>query len=197
MNGGPGMSMDLLKLPPDLQARVKAELRPGEVVTWASQPLPARYAAKAGWSWLFFVPWTAFAIFWICGAADFQVPTFTRGRDFFALWGLPFVAIGVAGLSSPLWLRRAAEKVVYVVTSQRAFSIEGWRTLTVRSYLPAQLASMTRRERADGSGDLVLALEPYSGNRGMVNTRERGFLGLAEVKPVARLLEDLAQRQKT
>jgi hypothetical protein len=190
------MSAGLLNLPAELQARVKAELKPGEVVTWAGQPLPARYAAKAGWNWLFFVPWTAFAVFWIGAAAGFQLPTFTRPQDFFALWGLPFVAIGVAGLGSPLWLRRAAAKVVYVVTSQRAFSIEGWRTLTVRSYLPAQLGSLTRRERADGSGDLILALEPYTGNRGRTSMRERGFFGLAEVKLVARLLEDLAARQR-
>ncbi len=190
------MNMGLLKLPADLQARVKAELKPGEVVAWAGQPLPGRYAAKAGWGTLFFVPWTAFAIFWICGAEQFRFPTFTQGKDFFGLFGLPFVAIGLAGLGMPLWLRRAAAKVVYVVTNQRAFSIEGQRTLTVRSYLPAQLGTMTRREHADGSGDLVLALEPYSGNRGRTNTRERGFIGVAEVKLVGRLLEDLVLRQK-
>ena len=189
------MGTELLQLPPELQARVKAELKPGEVVNWAGQPLPHRYAAKAGWSWLFFIPWTAFAIFWICGAARFQVPSFTHPQDFFALWGVPFVAIGVIGLSSPLWLRWSAARVVYVVTNQRALSIEGWRTLTVHSYVPAQLSTMTRRERGDGSGDLILALEPYSGRRGAINTRERGFFGVAGVKQVGRLLEDLALRQ--
>lgn len=190
------MSAGLLKLAPELQARVKAELKPGEVVNWAGQPLPRRYAAKAGWSWLFFIPWTAFAIFWIGGAARFRVPSFTEPQDFFALWGLPFVAIGVAGLTSPLWLRLAAARVVYVVTNQRAFSIEGRRSLIVRNYLPAQLGTMTRRERGDGSGDLILALEPYAGNRGLTNTRERGFFGVAEVRLVGRLLEDLALRRR-
>lgn len=188
------MSMGLLNLPAELQARVKGELKPGEVVVWAGQPLPGRYAARGGCLWLFFVPWTAFAVFWICGAAQFRLPTFTSAMDFFPLFGLPFVAIGVVGLSSPLWMRRVARKVVYVITNQRAFSIEGWRTLTVRSYLPAQLASITRRERADGSGDLILAIESYAGTRGATNTRERGFFGLAEVKLVARLLEDLGSR---
>jgi hypothetical protein len=187
--------MDLLQLLPELQARVKAELRPGEVVVWAGQPVPRRYAAGARWSWLFFIPWTAFAIFWICGAAQFRVPTFTEPEDFFALWGLPFVAIGIGGLSSPLWLRWLAARVVYVVTNQRAFSVEGWRSLTVRTYLPAQLATMTRRERSDGSGDLILGLESYAGRRGAINTRERGFIGVAEVKRVGRLLEDLALRR--
>lgn len=40
-------------------------------------------------------------------------------------------------------------------------------------------------------------LERYSGNPGMTNRRERGFFGVAEVKLVGRLLEDLALRQKT
>jgi len=190
------MGMGLLDLPAELQARVKSELKPGEVVTWAGQPLPRRYAARGGCLWLFFIPWTAFAVFWVCGAARFRLPTFTSPADFFPLFGLPFVAIGVAGLSSPLWLRWAAKKVVYVVTNQRAFSIEGMRTVTVRSYLPSQIANVTRRERPDGSGDLVLAVESYAGNRGATNTRERGFFGLAEVRRVARLLEDLAARQR-
>jgi hypothetical protein len=188
------MGTELLKLPPELQARVKAELKPGEVVSWAGQPLPALYAAGAGWSWLFFIPWTAFAVFWTLSAARFQLPSFSGPEDLFPLWGLPFVVIGIAGLGSPLWLRRAAANVVYVVTSQRAFSIEGRRTLTVRSYLLPQLSAMSRRERADGSGDLILGVETYPA-KGGTRTRERGFIGVAEVKRVGQLLEDLVLRQ--
>jgi hypothetical protein len=191
------MGADLYKLPPELQKRAQAELKPGEIVSWAGQPVPGRYARGTGYAWLFFIPWTGFALFWIAGAAGFKVPDFSSGRDFFPLFGVPFVLVGISGLSSPLWMRRRAASVVYVVTNQRAFSIEGRRTLTVRSYLPAQLAAITRREYPDGTGDLVLQAQIETLRRGGGTTREYGFIGVTDVKTVGRLLEDLGARRKS
>ena len=63
-------------LPPQLQQRLMAELRPGEMIAWAGQPRPGRFMMKGFALWLFFVPWTAFALYWMGGAAGFRIPDF-------------------------------------------------------------------------------------------------------------------------
>lgn len=182
------MAIGFLKLPERLQGRVKAELKPEETVAWAGQPLPDRYArAKAGLIWLFFIPWTASAIFWLHGASSqlnaSDADQLQRVLSIFP--GFVFVAIGLVGLTSPLWLRREALHVVYVVTDRRAFSIEGRWRIRVRSFLPKQLYLMRPRPHADGTGNLIL---------GFGRRVTFGFFGLPDVWLVQRLLEDLRAR---
>src|SRR6202035_2197504 len=71
--------------------------------------------------------------------------------------GLPFVAVGILLMVSPVWLRRRARQTIYAPTDPRAIGWERawWGTVTVRHYSAAGLGRMSRSERADGSGDLV------------------------------------------
>jgi hypothetical protein len=65
------MTIELQKLPKHLQDRVQRELSLGEIVIWCGQPNPAKFM-RAGFAlWLFFMPWTASALFWIAGASNF------------------------------------------------------------------------------------------------------------------------------
>lgn len=176
------MSLDLMKMPPELQQRVTRELQPGEVVRWAGQPDPAHIMRQGFLLWFFFIPWTAFSLFWMAGAAGFRVPDFSSPTVLFPLFGLPFLLIGLGGLVSPWWLRRTARHTVYVVSNQRAFSLAGWRTVTMTSWLPEQLTQITRSERADGSGDLVFDIEVRQGHRGSSVQHKRGFMALPDVR---------------
>ena len=190
------MNAALLKLPKYLQARIQLELKPGEAVIWAGQPNPAKYMRQGFWLWLFFIPWTAFALFWMAGAAGFKFPDFSRGQDLFPLFGIPFVLIGLGGLSSPYWLRRKAANIIYVITDQRALTLEGSRSYTARTYYPDQLRNITRKEHPDGSGDLVLETARYKDSDGDAGKRENGFFAIAQVRRVEQLLEQLASVQK-
>jgi len=178
-------------LPPQLQQRLMAELRPGEMIAWAGQPRPGRFMMKGFALWLFFVPWTAFALYWMGGAAGFRMPDFRNGWDLFPLFGLPFVLIGLGGLSSPFWLRRKARSMIYAITNERAIAIEGSRSITVVSYGPEDIVSFERTEHQDGSGDLILVSENYKDSDGDRQTRKRGFLAIDNVRKVARLIEVL------
>ena len=109
------MNAALLKLPKHLQTRIQSELKPGEAVVWAEQPHARKYMRQGFWWWLFFIPWTAFALFWMAGAAGFQFPDFSHGQGLFALFGVPFVLIGLGGLGLPYWLHRNAVNIVYVI----------------------------------------------------------------------------------
>lgn len=169
------------------------ELQPGEVVTWVGQPDPRRMMLQGFALWLFFIPWTAFALFWMAGASGFRVPEFNEPFDLFPLFGLPFLLIGIGGLSAPFWLKSKARQMIYVVSNKRAFSLTGRRSVTVESWRPEQLASITRTERLDGSGDLVFATETWRDSDGDRRTRQKGFMAIPDV----RLVEGHLQRLVT
>ena len=183
----------LSSLPLELQQRLRAELKPGETITWAGQPDPERYMKSGFKLWFFFIPWTAFALFWMAGASGFRLPRFDDGFSFFPLFGLPFLLIGIGGLSSPLWLRRRAHSIVYAITDQRALTIEGAKSITVKSFPAAELGSVERVQHPDGSGDLILHCEQYRDSDGDKRTRQSGFFAISDVRSVERLVQALGR----
>ena len=106
-------------IPPELEEKVERELESGERIAWMEQPIPRYFTAMSTGAFLFAIPWTAFALFWICGASGFKLPDFSKGGfSFFPLFGVPFVLIGLGMLSSPWWAHRKALKTVYVITDR-------------------------------------------------------------------------------
>lgn len=180
-------------LPPQLQPKVQAELKVGETLVWLGQPNPNRLMLGGFALWIFFIPWTAFSLFWMAGAAGFRMPTFDHAFSFFPLFGLPFLFIGLGGLSTPFWLHYKARGTVYVLTTQRALILEGGRSVTVRSYPLSQLKQLERTERPDGSGDLIFKNEIYRDSDGDRQTRKHGFFAVPNVRQVERQLESLTQ----
>lgn len=183
-------------IPQHLQQRLRAELKPGESIAWTGQPNPDRYMKSGFKSWFFFIPWTAFSLFWIAGASGFQIPKFDSAWSLFPLFGLPFLFIGLGGLSAPLWLRRKAHSTIYAITNHRAISIEGTKSITVKSYLLADIADIERTEHQDGTGDLVLRNESYRDSDGDQQTRQHGFFAVDNVRRVENIIENLARRNK-
>jgi len=183
------------QLPPELAALVGAELEAGERIAWVGQPDPRRFAWASVFAVLFAIPWTAFAIFWMCGAAGFKMPTFQHGWDLFPLFGLPFVLVGFGMLSTPYWLRRKAQRTVYVITDRRAVILDGgwWRSITVRSFSPDRLKDLRRVQRPDGSGDLLFERTWRTDSEGSRQFTDHGFLGVRDVKMVERLIKQLTQ----
>ncbi len=101
--------LDPYSLPDALQSLLRDEIPQGERVKWVGRPQPS-----SGFLWitlplvLFALFDVGFALFWMAGAAgvfDGVGPMRTE-RLIFAPFGIPFLLIGVAMLTSPLWLRR-------------------------------------------------------------------------------------------
>jgi hypothetical protein len=182
-------------IPRDLDDKVKRELDSGERVLWIEQPIPRYFTAMSTGAFLFAIPWTAFAIFWICGASGFKLPDFSKGGfSFFPLFGLPFVLIGIGMLSAPLWAYRKAFKTVYVITDRRAITFEaGWKT-TIRSYHPDRLQNIHRLEKRDGTGDVVLGQRLWSSSEGGQQSMDLGFLNIRDPKTVEAMLKKLAEQ---
>jgi hypothetical protein len=188
-------------LPEDLDQRIHSELQANERLVWAGQPRPGRFMRSTIPLVLFGIPWTAFAIFWIAAASGIMFGGFGGGPDGFGglfacfpLFGIPFVLVGVGMLTSPFWMYRRAQRTCYALTDQRAIVwAAGWfGGIEVRSFNPAALGRMTRRDHADGSGDLifeeVVSMTRNSDGYMQSYRTERGFLGIENVREVENLV---------
>ena len=183
-------------LPTHLEQMVEQELDPNETVQWAAQPRPRRFMAAGLFLSVFGIMFAGFALFWILTAMDFGGDGFGAVDTCFPLFGIPFLLVGIAMIFSPIWFRKNALNTVYVITDKRAILFEKRWNMNIRSFGPEKLDDIERRQRADGSGDLILARElrwstggqhRHSGYR----SYEIGFFGIENAKEVEQMLRSL------
>ena len=149
--------VDVAQLPSDVRETVLRELGPDEQLRWFGQPRPLAFILGSLPAFLFAIPWTGFALFWTYGAAGFKIPDFSNPDPtmLFPLFGLPFILIGGAMLSSPLWSVRRASRTAYLITNKRAVIISGGTRRTVHSIAPDRFGEIVRREGRSGRGDIL------------------------------------------
>ena len=187
--------MDLIQsIPQELVDKVHRELESLERIQWIEQPIAKYFTPVSTGSFLFAIPWTAFAIFWICGASGFKIPDFSNGGfSFFPLFGLPFVLIGLGMLASPLWAYRKTFKTVYVIADRRAIIFDAGWTTTIRSYSPDRLQNVYRKEKRDGTGDVIIQQDVWQSSEGGPQTQNLGFMNIRDPKAVEIMLKKLAE----
>ena len=130
----------------------------------------------------------------MCGASGFKIADFKEGFDLFPLFGIPFVLIGLGMLSSPLWAYRKALQTVYVITDRRAITFDGGWSTTIRSYPPEKLQEIYRKEKRDGSGDVIIARRAWRDSDGDRRSEELGFLRIRDPKEIEQMLRTLAEQ---
>ena len=178
-----------VSLPPELQQRVRAELRAGEKLLWADQPVHDMYRRLTVTLRVIGIPWTAFSAFWIAVAVWFTLNGATPGVGWlFPLGGVPFVLFGAVLVSSPSWLGSKARRTVYALTDRRAIVFDAgvFGGSKVRSFGPERAALMSLTERPDGSGDLIF--EVFRDPRDSGTTFRRGFKAVPHVREVQDLV---------
>ncbi len=82
-----------------------------------------------------------------------------------------------------------AKMTIYALTNLRTIVLTGkfFGGFTVESFEPSRLTSMTRSQRADGSGDLIF--EQFTKKQGSgTTTIRRGFIGVENVRQVEELI---------
>lgn len=184
-------------IPQSLRDKVERELENDERIEWIATPKRVFFTPASTGIFLFGIPWTAFALFWMAGAAGFKIPQFNQGFDLFPLFGIPFVLVGCGMLSAPIWAYLKAGRSVYVITDRRAITfLGGWYT-TIRSFPPEKLTDIYRKEKADGSGDVIVARNALRDGEGNQQIEELGFLQVENAKDVERRLKTLAERKET
>jgi len=168
------------------------EMRPGEKLIWAERPRPGAVARGGLTASLFGIPFLGFALFWTFMASG----AIRQGGFglFFPLFGLPFIAVGIGLVGTPLWAARRARSTIYAITDQRLLIMQTGSTNEVQSYGPEDLDSLDRRERPDGSGDIIFRNENLvrRGRNGTYVTNNRiGFFGVPEVRQVEQAIRKL------
>jgi hypothetical protein len=168
------------------QQTAQAQLEPGERLLWWGKPDPKRGLLLTIPVVLFGIPWTAFSIFWMAAASGLVFGDSNRGWfSLFALFGLPFVLVGLGMLTAPYWAYRKAQQTIYALTNRRALIITSGRATKVKSYAASDIGTIERTERANGKSDVMFATVVTS-----KNLQSIGFMGIENGRQVERLLFD-------
>jgi hypothetical protein len=180
-----------------MQRLLERELHSGERVIWSQQPRPTALARKSSTTFLFGIPFFAFAVFWTIGASGGLGFTKTKNGSFPSwfpiLWGSMFIIVGACLLLSPVWAYWRALRTVYAITDQRAILIVApWRH-TIHSFVGQHLVDIHRVEDDNGRGDIVFHREARSGKRGD-SYYDVGFLGIERVREVEDSLRELCAK---
>ena len=108
-------------------------------------------------------------------------------------FGIPVTLFGVLLLSTPWWSYQKTRKTIYVITDRRAITFDDEGETRIRSYPPSKLQKLHRKEKADGTGDVILAEAFWTDTDGGQQTRDLGFLGIRDPKTVEQMLKKLAE----
>lgn len=166
--------MDMTIEADPLETALRGELRRGERVLWQGRQL-RRFNCASFAIFLFAIPWTAFALFWTAMAwwGTSRVDGGAGGlfSYIFPLFGLPFIAVGLAMLASPFIAWFASGRTLFAATDQRLVSISLAGRTRTRSVEGANIATYERSETANGQGTLKVSLaSPEQGRKGLMGT---------------------------
>lgn len=155
---------------------VSRQMRSREKPLWIGKPIPKKFAIKEGWStFLFGIPWTAVALYWEFWAIE-------SGNMIFVLTGVPFVAIGLYFLTSPLQEYWRARRTTYIVSNQRLIVLNGlWRP-TTESFAPSDIGSLDVNAAHDGSGTIIFQETREWRGQGGWFLRKIGFKAIPQVR---------------
>ena len=180
-----------------LEADLRRDLAPGERILWSGQPLAKRLKVGFG-IWLFAVPWTLFALFWesmalLPWSASTKTPdgiTWTFGI-IMPIFGLPFIAIGLWMLWTPIKAMRQAGETLYALTDRRIVRLVSGRKRELHSVLLDQIGPINRRELPDGTGHLRIETHSTTDSEGDRRTERFEVLGVPGVARLERLILEI------
>lgn len=153
-------------------------MRAGEKTRWVGFPIPTKFAIKQGLpSFILGIPWTAFVVFWESAAIKSENLLLT-------LWGIPFSAIGLYLLTTPLWEYLRARRTIYVVSNQRLFILSGLLRTTRRSFAPPDIGSVEVDAGHNGVGSIIFSREREKDGEGGWNVKKIGFIAIPQVREV-------------
>jgi hypothetical protein len=183
---------------------VERHLSSGERIEWVGRPDPAKHFTRGD---VFLVPfsimWGGFAIFWessaIAGGAG----------PFFALWGIPFVAVGLYFMFGRfIYKAHRKRRTIYAVTNRRVMTIvQGRRAESVDATHLGLIPNISTSAVSNGSGSVEFGLSSpmagWYGNsgveffaRGQMAGSGVSFYDIEDPRGVADLVERLRDEDR-
>lgn len=182
----------------DAFVALKRELQPGERILWQSRQNPRFFGSGSIATWLFAIPWTAFALFWM-GMAWFLTRMGGEPVEpiayLFPLFGLPFVLIGLGMFVKPVLNYFGSKYTVFAVTNQRVIRLFKRKGVLTQSVSPKRIGKVKVLDEDDGSGTIQFRLK---GKAGDYEPKGMRFVmrDVDNVDQAKRYIRDLAQTSK-
>lgn len=201
--------MQVSQLPDALKTFAQREFM-GESVLWVGKPETWHSALPAFAIWLFAIPWTAFALFWetmVAGPFIFSWLGWPVGgkspgsmgmtmMGVMALFGLPFILVGLGMLAAPFYMMRKLRRTGYVLTDKRLAILTDGRSISVKSYQPSQIQAVTRKEHPNTTGTVVVSLGFTRDSDGDRQEITETMPNIADARRLEQLLLESIARQK-
>lgn len=148
-----------------------------EKLLWTGKPKSGFIFRKTD---IFIIP---FSLFW-CGFSAFWIFMAAKGSAVFALFGLPFLFIGIMLLFGRFFIeKKQREKTIYGITEDRIIIISGILSTKVNSVSLKNISNLEFTENADGSGSIHFGPKDPRDPFGMM----QGMTWMPGVKPVPAL----------
>jgi hypothetical protein len=185
----------------EFEQRILTELRPDEKLLWTGQPAGGiRLRGSDAVLIPFSLLWGGFAVFW-----EWQV--LQQGAPgFFALWGIPFVLVGIYIVIGRFFVDAALRtRTYYGLTDQRAIIISGLLTRELRCVWLRNLAEVSLREGPGSRGTIELGSSPWPMSHwfrgtswpGMSRYQPPGFELIEQPRHVYNMLQAAQTRSDT
>lgn len=135
---------------------IRRELAADEQLIWAGRPRQGFLLRQGD---VFLIP---FSLLWGGFAISWEVAVIASGAPWTAaLFGLPFVLIGLYFLVGRFWVDDRQRAVTrYAITSQRIVIVSGWFDRWVKSLSIDTISEVSLTERRDGSGIITFGSVP-------------------------------------
>lgn len=132
----------------DPRSEIIDQIQGDERLLWADKPARGiKFRTSDIFFTFFSLFWLSFSIFWTTMAME--------GSIFFALFGIPFILIGVYLLFGRYIADAISRKnTVYALTNKRIIIKSGIFTKVYKSVFLDSLPSLSYNEKSDGSGDI-------------------------------------------
>ncbi|XHS79026.1 PH domain-containing protein [Burkholderiaceae bacterium UC74_6] len=135
-----------------LPDEVRRELSAGEQMLWSGRPRQGLVLRGADALMIpFSLLWCGFAIFW-----EYNAATAPNAPVFFALWGVPFVCLGLYIVFGRFFIEaRQRTATHYAVTAERVLIVSGVFSREVKSLALKTLSDVSLRESSGGEGTIT------------------------------------------
>lgn len=171
--------------------KIQEHLNHHEKLLWAGKPRGGILFRMSDWFTIpFSLLWCGFAIFWFVTALTSGAPFF------FALFGIPFVIIGLVFVFGRFIIdAKQRENTIYGITGERLLIVTGLRTKAVKAIPLHQLFDINYTVKPDGSGTINFFDRDAESIDSKLNRKSISFNLIPEVKVVYDKIVTLQQNK--